>query len=92
MTTARQPETSCVKPTSGPHARFTCFHLRQLGLREVNKVVGAHDGNGAGCDHQPLEHLRVQILAFFGGCVETLHSFAQQGLILENSRVTEDQT
>ena len=48
----------------------------------MDKVVRAHDGNGTSCDHQPLEDLGVQILALSAGCVETLHSFAQQGLIL----------
>lgn len=69
--------------TTATQAKFTCFHLGQLWLRKVDKIVGAHDGNGASCDHQPLEDLGVQILAFFAGCVETLHSFAQQGLILQ---------
>lgn len=39
--------------------------MRHFGLCEMHQVVGSHDGDRAGGYHEPLENLRVQILAFF---------------------------
>jgi len=56
--------------------------LAWFGLREVDQVAGSHDGDGAGGDHQPLEHIWVQLLALTAAAVQTLHSVAEQRLVL----------
>ena len=50
--------------------------LQGFGLGEVDQVAGSHDGYGAGRDHQPLEHIRVQLPALAAAAVQTLHSVA----------------
>ena len=48
----------------------------------MHQVVGSHDCNGAGGDHEPLEDVRVELPALTAAAIQTLHCVTQQGLIL----------
>lgn len=49
----------------------------------MHQVVGSHDRNGAGSDHQPLEDIRVELSALTAAAVQTLNRVTQQGLVLK---------
>lgn len=62
-----------------------CTSFENRGLGKMHQVVGSHHSDGAGGDHQPLEHFRVQIFAFLATVIQTLNCITEQRLILNNN-------
>lgn len=55
---------------------------KRFGFCEMHQVVGSHDCNGTGSDHQPLEDIWVKLPSLTAATIQTLHCITQQGLVL----------